>query len=183
MKPSTSKKVMLIWSCETIKDGINSTTTQGWVWSVPALGWTTEKLETPGSSDWTRPGLNIIKFWPFPGFWGASVWPRMAGIWSHNKEVTESRLKRRVIEVFGVMASGTYLRSRRHMDGTGPRKGPRRWLYFTPKWKGVISESLIAQGLHLHCWLPSIVETELSEMGRNQYLQGRCRWCAECYIK
>lgn len=134
-------------------------------------------------TDWTRPGLNIIKFWPFPGFWGASVWPRMAGIWSHNKEVTESRLKRRVIEVFGVMASGTYLRSRRHMDGTGPRKGPRRWLYFTPKWKGVISESLIAQGLHLHWWLPSIVETELSEMGRNQYLQGRCRWCAECYIK
>lgn len=48
--------------------------------------------------------------------------------------------------MFGVMDSGTCLRSHHHMDGTGPRKGPRRWLYFTPKGKGVISESLIDQG-------------------------------------
>lgn len=148
-----------------------------------AQGGSSEVLEFRShKTDWTLPGLNRIKFWPLPGFWGASVWPRIAVIWSHNKEVTEPRLKRRVMGVFGVMASGTCLRSCSQMDGTGPRKGLRRRLYFTPKWKGVISESLIDQGSST--LLATFDSWDWAEWkGRNQYLQRWCRWCAECYIK
>ena len=148
-----------------------------------AQGGSSEVLEfSSHKTDWTLPGLNIIKFWPLPGFWGASVWPRIAAIWSHNKEVTEPRLKRRVMGVFGVMALGTCLRSCCHMDGTGPRKGLRRRLYLTPKWKGVISESLIDQGSST--LLATFDSWDWAEWkGRNQYLQRWCWWCAECYIK
>lgn len=169
---------MLIWSYRRIKDVINSVTTQCLAQSgVSALCWLWKRCkhqDTLIEQQFHETWHQIPQYW-LNTFWteynpiltiswiqGASFWSRIAGTWSHNREVAElwERGSWECLVWYSV-GSGSCPGSCRHRGGTGPRKGQWRLLDFTPKLKGLISESFIAQGSST--WLAAFISQDWAE--------------------
>lgn len=134
----------------------------------------------PINGDWIISGPNIIKSQSFHRFWGFFL---ISNNQSHDREVAEFRLRRRIMKGGLVWqnfsSSGTCPRLCSHMDGT---QRVRRCCCISLQNEKVWFLYHLLPGGHPHLWLPLLVKTEIwVRRGEISTLQRWYHWCEEYY--